>query len=97
MRTLPAKLFACAFAFGFCANPAHATIEGVEARYEAGVLVLSGKSDHPNTNVTLDRLYKERTGPSGRFLFRVRYQPRGCVAAIRIKDESVSAKVANCP
>ena len=96
MQTLQTKLVVCALALGFCANPAYAKIDVVEARYEAGVLVLRGKSDHPNADVTLDQLYKGRTGPSGRFLFRVRYQPRGCTAAIRIKDESFSAKLANC-
>jgi hypothetical protein len=96
MQTLSTRLVVCALAFGFGANAAHAKIDVVEARYEAGVLVLRGNSDHPDDEVTLDQIYKERTGHSGEFLFRVRYQPRGCVAAIRIKDESASATIANC-
>jgi hypothetical protein len=84
------------FAVGFYANCAQAKISVGEARYEAGVLLVRGHSDHPNSDVTLDRMYKERTSGSGAFLFRVRYRPRGCVAEIRVKDESVSARVENC-
>ena len=96
MQTRRFTIAVCALAFGFYANPAHARIDVVEARYEAGVLVVRGNSDHPNADVTLERIYKERTGKSGEFLFRVRYRPRGCVAEIRFKDESFSARIANC-
>ena len=84
------------FAVGFHATAASAKISVGEARYEAGVLLVRGHSDHPNTEVTLDGMYKEWTSASGEFLFRVRYRPRGCVANIRIKDESFSTGVENC-
>ena len=96
MKALRSTLVVCAFAFGACANSAYAKIDVVEARYEAGVLVVRGNSNHANADVTLDRIYKERTGQSGEFLFRVRYRPRGCVTEIQLKDESVSARVASC-
>jgi hypothetical protein len=75
---------------------ARAEIHVSEARYEAGVLRLVGDSDAPHAKVTLDRIYEERTGSAGEFIFRVRYKPHDCVADVRVGDEIFSAVVSNC-
>ena len=67
-----------------------------EVNYEAGILVVRGKTVEPDQVVTLDERFKERSNPQSDFVFRVPYRPESCEVELRAGEEVRKLPVSNC-
>ena len=67
-----------------------------QAIYRAGILIVKGQTSSAYRTVTLDGIYRVRSGSSRFFQFRVRYRPHNCVVRLRSGTDIFHAEVANC-
>ena len=77
------------------AAPAHASIRIDEARFENGMLTVTGQAT-PNQKVTLDGKYGTKADGGGHFKFHAAYKPLTCMANLTAGDDSYSAIVIGC-
>src|SRR4051812_26594231 len=80
----------------FCASAAEADIKILAARITEGDLVVMGSLDVPDTEVTLDGLFTEKTDAHGRFTFRIAYHPSTCIVDLRAGALRRDVVVGNC-
>jgi hypothetical protein len=76
-------------------GPASASIRITDARYEGGVLIVSGQAT-PNQDVTLDGKYNTKANGGGHFEFRESYRPSTCMSNITAGEDSYSTIITNC-
>jgi len=67
-----------------------------ESTYEAGVLVIRGRTAQPDQVITLDQRFEEHSNAERRFVFRVTYRPHLCEVELRAGADVKSLKVDNC-
>jgi hypothetical protein len=79
-----------------CATSANADFKIMAARITEGDLIVMGKVDAPDTEVTLDGLFTETTDSSGRFVFRIAYHPATCVVDLTARSMRRAVVIANC-
>jgi hypothetical protein len=70
------------------------TIRG--ARIAEGDLLIIGQVDEPNTTVSLDDSYFEKSDSRGRFEFRLGYHPATCTVILKTEKQVRVVVVANC-
>ena len=78
------------------ALPAWAEMRIEAAKITGGDLWIIGYADDPNTEITLDGWFPQRTDGNGYFEFRVVYHPVTCIATLRTPKQSRSVVVAGC-
>ncbi|MGE0062554.1 MAG: hypothetical protein AB7T86_10795 [Xanthobacteraceae bacterium] len=66
-----------------------------ETHYEAGVLVVRGKTA-PGTEVAVDGRYKKKAEDDGTFIFRLNYKPNKCRVLITAGENNETRDVTNC-
>ena len=66
------------------------------ARIAEGDLIVMGQVDEPNTEITLDDVFTEKTDSRGRFSFRIAYHPTSCIVVLRAGAQQRSVVVGNC-
>ncbi len=76
--------------------PASADIVIRGARIAEGDLWVLGQVDEPNTTISLDDSYYEKTDSRGRFEFRLGYHPATCTVVLKTARQSRAVVVANC-
>jgi hypothetical protein len=79
----------------FAAAPAWAAIRINDARYENGVLTVSGQAK-PNQTVTLGDKFHVKSDGGGHFEFHESFKPPTCMADIASGEDSYSAIVTGC-
>jgi hypothetical protein len=84
-----------AIALGMIA-PASAAITIRGARIAEGDLLIIGQVDEPNTTVSLDDSYFEKTDSRGRFEFRLGYHPATCTVILKTEKQVRVVVVGNC-
>ena len=70
------------------------TIRG--ARIAEGDLWVLGQVDEPNTTITLDDTFVEKTDSRGRFQFRLSYHPATCTVILKTESRSRVVVIGNC-
>ena len=91
-RILTASLVAALTA----ASPAMAEFKIRAARIAEGDLWVMGEVDEPNTAITLDETYTERTDSRGRFQFRTPYHPATCTVLLKTARQARAVVIADC-
>ena len=76
--------------------PASAEFTIFGARIAEGDLWVVGQVDEPETAVTLDDSFSERTDMRGAFQFRIAYHPATCTVVLRTERQTRAVVVANC-
>ena len=66
------------------------------AKITGGDLWIIGYADDPNTEITLDGQFPQRTDSRGYFEFRVVYHPATCIATLRTPKQSRGVVIAAC-
>lgn len=66
------------------------------ARIAEGDLIVVGQVDEPDTEITLDDMFSERTDRRGRFTFRVAYHPATCIVVLKAAAKQRSVVIGNC-
>lgn len=77
-------------------SPAAAEISVAQAEYADDTLILRGRTERPNTRVTLDDRYATRSAPNGKFSFQIGYQPADCSVDLRTRHATRTVVIANC-
>ncbi|GJE54194.1 MULTISPECIES: collagen-like protein [Methylobacterium] len=67
-----------------------------DARIEAGDLRISGSVRKGGLVVVLDDEISAAADSRGRFVFKLPYRPRTCVAALKVEEDEREAVIANC-
>jgi hypothetical protein len=93
MRPLLVGAVAAAFTV---ASPAMAEFKIRAARIAEGDLWVMGEVDEPNTAITLDETYTERTDSRGRFQFRTAYHPATCTVLLKTARQARAVVIADC-
>jgi hypothetical protein len=75
--------------------PASASIRITDARYEGGMLTITGQAA-ANQQVTLDGKYDTQANGGGHFEFREPYKPSTCMSNITAGEDSYSTIITNC-
>jgi hypothetical protein len=78
------------------ASPALAEFKIRAARIAEGDLWVMGEVDEPNTAITLDETYTERTDSRGRFQFRTPYHPATCTVLLKTARQARAVVIADC-
>jgi hypothetical protein len=76
--------------------PARAEFVIRDARIGQGDLWVSGEVDEPNTIITLDDSFSEKTDENGQFRFRLAYHPATCTVLLKAGQQSRPVVVENC-
>jgi len=76
--------------------PVRAEMRIEAAKITGGDLWIIGSADDPDTEITLDGRFTQRTDSSGYFEFRVVYHPATCIATIRTPKQSRDVVVNGC-
>lgn len=76
--------------------PTSAEITIKDAAIAQGDLWVAGHINEPNSVVTLDDSYTEKTDGRGRFQFRVAYHPATCTVLLKTSTQSRAVVIANC-
>ena len=66
------------------------------AKITGGELWILGYSDEPDTEITLDGWFPQRTDKRGYFEFRVVYHPATCIAVLRTSRETRDIVIGDC-
>jgi hypothetical protein len=77
-------------------SPALAEFKIRAARIAAGDLWVMGEVDEPNTAVTLDDSFTEKSDSRGRFQFRIPYHPATCAVVLKTARQARAVVIANC-
>ena len=78
------------------AQQADADFTITNATIAQGDLWVAGQIDEPNTPITLDDSYTEKTDRNGRFEFRAAYHPATCDVVVKTDRQSRAVVIANC-
>lgn len=78
------------------AQPPAQPIMVYDARIEAGDLRISGSVRKGGLVVVLDDEISVAADSRGRFVFKLPYRPRTCVAALKVDEDEREAVIANC-
>ena len=78
------------------AAPAWAEMRIEAAKITGGDLWIIGYADDPDTEITLDGQFPQRTDSNGYFEFRVVYHPATCIATLKTPKQSRSVVVGGC-
>ena len=78
------------------AAPVRAEMRIEAAKITGGDLWIIGYADDPDTEITLDGKFPQRTDGNGYFEFRVVYHPATCIATIRTPKQSRDVVVGGC-
>jgi hypothetical protein len=92
IRTCVAMLMA----FLCAVVPAAADFVIREARIGQGDLWVSGEVDEPNSAITLDDSFGEKTDQQGRFEFRLPYHPATCTVLLKAGQQVRPVVIENC-
>lgn len=76
--------------------PACADVKVEDAKITGGYLWVLGYTDEPDSEITLDGKFPQRTDAKGYFEFRVVYHPATCIATLRTAKQSRDVVVSNC-
>ncbi|MCJ2141771.1 collagen-like protein [Methylobacterium sp. E-066] len=87
------QIFASAI---FCITPAKADMRIEAAKITAGDLWVLGNAGEPDTDITLDGQFSQRTDNRGYFEFHVVYHPATCIATLRTPKQARSIVVGDC-
>jgi hypothetical protein len=79
-----------------CMPPAYADVKVEDAKITGGYLWVLGYADEPNSEVTLDGRFSQKTDAKGYFEFRVVYHPATCIATLRTPTQSREIVVSSC-
>ena len=85
----------CAVVSGVSGS-AEARIRLMDAKLLAGVLVVSGRTQHRHEKITLDGKFTRESNRRRRFAFRIAYYPPTCVVTLKTKRDERRAAVASC-
>lgn len=88
--------FAAALAIAAIPGSAAADMSISGARIAEGDLIVIGQVDEPDTEITLDDMFSERTDGRGRFTFRVVYHPATCIVVLKAAARQRSVVIGNC-
>ncbi|SFM75207.1 Collagen triple helix repeat-containing protein [Methylobacterium pseudosasicola] len=80
----------------FCITPAKADMRIEAAKITAGDLWVLGNAGEPDTDITLDDKFSQRTDGRGYFEFHVVYHPATCIATLRTPKHARSIVVGDC-
>ena len=85
MRALRTRraLYSLMIASATCPVPAQAEMRIEAAKITGGDLWIIGYADDPDTEITLDDGFPQRTDSRGYFEFRIVYHPATCIATPR--------------
>jgi hypothetical protein len=83
-------------AAAIAASPVLAQFKIRAARIAEGDLWVMGEVDEPNTVITLDDTYTERTDSRGRFQFRTAYHPATCTVLLKTARQTRAVVIADC-
>jgi hypothetical protein len=75
---------------------AQARIRLNDSEMLAGLLVVTGHTEHPNETITLDGKFTATSNHSRRFYFRIPYYPPTCTVTLKAGDDERTAAVAVC-
>jgi hypothetical protein len=89
-------LFGIAAAALIATSPAVAGFKIRAARIAAGDLWVMGEVDEPNTAVTLDDSFTEKSDSRGRFQFQIPYHPATCAVVLKTARQARAVVIANC-
>jgi hypothetical protein len=89
-------LFGIAAAALIATSPALAEFKIRAARIAAGDLWVMGEVDEPNTAVTLDDSFTEKSDSRGRFQFQIPYHPATCAVVLKTARQARAVVIANC-
>jgi hypothetical protein len=67
-----------------------------DAEILAGVLVVSGYTQHSHETITLDGKYTAESNRRHRFIFRIPYYPTSCTVTLKTQSDERSVAVAAC-
>jgi hypothetical protein len=90
------SVFLIAAAPLFCIAPAAADMRIEAAKITAGDLWVLGNTGEPDTDITLDGRFPQRTDSRGYFEFHVVYHPATCIATLRTPKQVRSVVVGEC-
>ena len=76
--------------------PATAAFVINDARIGQGDLLVRGEVDEPNSTITLDDSFSERTDQQGRFEFRLQYHPATCTVLLKAGQQVRPVVIENC-
>lgn len=76
--------------------PAEARIRLNDSEMLAGLLVVTGHTQHPFETISLDGKYTTKSDGRRRFHFRVPYYPPTCTVTLKAGDDDRTAAVAVC-
>ncbi len=79
-----------------CVTPAYADLRVEDAKITGGYLWVLGYADEPDSEITLDGKFTQRTDTRGYFEFRVVYHPATCIATLRTPKQSHDVVVSGC-
>jgi hypothetical protein len=79
-----------------CIAPAKADMRIDAAKITAGDLWVLGNTGEPDTDITLDDRFPQRTDSRGAFEFHVVYHPATCIATLRTPKQVRSVVVGEC-
>jgi hypothetical protein len=77
-----------------CAEPNAIEIEA--ARITQGDLWVTGWTNRPNRDITLDDSFREQTDERGRFRFRLPYHPMTCTVTLKIAEHERLVVIGHC-
>ena len=92
-RSIGLQIFAAAI-LGIV--PARADMRIEAAKITAGELWVLGNAGEPDTGITLDGQFPQRTDSRGYFEFHVVYHPATCIATLRTPKQARSIVVGDC-
>ncbi|MBE7204588.1 MAG: collagen-like protein, partial [Parafilimonas terrae] len=98
MRALRTRraLYSLMIASAACPVPAQAEMRIEAAKITGGDLWIIGYADDPDTEITVDDGFPQRTDSRGYFEFRIVYHPATCIATLRTPRQSRGVVVAGC-
>jgi hypothetical protein len=83
-------------AAGLVQEPAGARIRLNDAEIVAGLLVVTGKTEHRSEAIALDDRMAVRSDRRRRFAFRLAYHPPNCTVMLKTADDEQLATIASC-
>jgi hypothetical protein len=95
MRLLTTMIAATAAMTLLATEAAFAAMTIDETHYEAGVLVVRGKTA-PDAEISIDGRYKKKAEADGTFIFRLNYKPEKCRVLITAGEDNETRDVSNC-